>query len=254
MSDPESLARAFEGVHAIFVNTDFWTVYRPSIASGLDLDTCRELALAAEATNGRNAASAAASVPTLERFVYSALGPMKKASGGKYPHSYHWDGKAAIVDYILDEQPELAKKTSFIYVGAYATNPLLYPTLDQQTGEYTMVLPCPSTTRMPIIDAANSTGPFVRALVEDEEPGTKLIACDSYLDMGQILDTWSRVTGKTARFVEMPVEEMSKVTGIPREILDGPAFVGEFGYAAGISGVIEPEQLKKPMKTESFEE
>lgn len=50
---------------------------------------------------------------------------MKAASGGKYPHSNHWETKASIVEYIQAEQPELAKKTSYIYIGAYITNPFL---------------------------------------------------------------------------------------------------------------------------------
>jgi NmrA-like family len=61
--------------------------------------TSNELAFHLEVSHSTNIAKAAAGVQTLERFIYSALGPMKKRSRGKYPHSYHWDSKATIVEH-----------------------------------------------------------------------------------------------------------------------------------------------------------
>lgn len=69
---------------------------------------------------------------------------------------------------------------------------------------------------MPIIDAAESTGLFVRALVEDEEAGKRLLAYDSYL-------TIAEVVGKEAAFVEVSIELMHERFGIPVEVLDEPA-------------------------------
>jgi NmrA-like family len=93
-----------------------------------------EAAFDREVSHGRDVASAAASVgKSLGRFIYSTLGPTKAASGGKYPHSYHWEPKAAIVSYIEAEQPELAQKTSFTYLRAYTTNPLFTPRFDERT-------------------------------------------------------------------------------------------------------------------------
>jgi hypothetical protein len=60
---------------------------------------------------------------------------MKKLSGGKYFQSCHWESKAAIVEYIENELPNLAKKTSFVYLGAYNTNGLLAPRLDPLDGK-----------------------------------------------------------------------------------------------------------------------
>ena len=113
LSDVSSLSRAFEGANAIFVNTDFWASYRAATAAGQGEATkpSSELVFDEEVTNGKNAAIAAAAVPTLERFVYSALPPMRRHSKGKYSQSYHADSKATVVDYIESEQPGLAKKT-----------------------------------------------------------------------------------------------------------------------------------------------
>jgi hypothetical protein len=139
-------------------------------------------------SHGRDATSAAASAgKSLERFIYSVLEPMEATSGGKYSHSYHWESKAAIVSYIEAEQPELARKTSFTYLGVYITNPLFTPRFDERTGKWVFALPTKKEGRMPIIDPVQSTGPFVRTLVEDESLGTKLSAYGSYLNMTEIV-------------------------------------------------------------------
>ncbi|KAI0393151.1 NAD(P)-binding protein [Xylariaceae sp. FL0594] len=257
LDDQASLSRAFTGAHAIFVNTDFWATYGALIRSGVDFDASAKAGLETELRHGKHAAAAAATpavMETLERFVYSALGPMNRASGGKYPTSYHWEAKAAIVDHIESEQPELAKRTSIIYLGAYATNALLFPKPDPATGEYKIVIPCSGSTRFPITDEDNSTGVFVRALIEDEEPGTKLLAYDSYLTIDECIDIWSRATGKPARCESVTLEQMHERTGIPYEILWAPAHIEEFGYMAGIDNFIEPHQLKKKVTTPSWED
>ncbi|KAI0505464.1 NAD(P)-binding protein [Xylaria bambusicola] len=254
LADIPSLSRAFDGAHAIFLNTDFWATYRASALAGDDPEKSAKLGFETEIQHGKNAALAAAAVPTLERLVYSALGPMNAASGGKYPTSYHWETKALIVNYIEKEQPELAGKISFVYMGAYATNPLLSPKPDASTGEYRALLPCSGKTRMPICDETRSPGPFVRALVEDEAAGVKLLAYDSYLTMEEAVEAWSRVTGKSATVVALSIDEMSRRTGVPHEVLWAPAFVEEFGFMAGVEGFIEPAQLQKKVTTASYEE
>ncbi|KAI1819269.1 hypothetical protein F4861DRAFT_150793 [Xylaria intraflava] len=254
LDDQASLSRAFEGVHAIFLNTDFWEPYRSPALSRAEKDEKSEISYEKEVRHGKNAVLAAAGVPTLERLVYSALGPMRAASNGKYPTSYHWETKAAIVDYIEREQPDFAKKASFIYIGAYMTNRLISPKLDTSSGEYRVVLSCSGATRMPMIDEKNSTGVFVRALVEDEAPGTKLLAYDSYPTIEQGIATWSKVTGRPVNFVSLTIEQMHKLTGLPYELLWAPAFVEEYGYMGGIDNFIEPSQLKTKVTTPSFED
>ncbi|KAI0159804.1 NAD(P)-binding protein [Xylariaceae sp. FL1272] len=254
LSDKSSLSRAFEGSHAIFVNTDFWAAYRASVAAGDAPEKSSAIGWDTEILHGKNAAAAAAGVPTLEKFIYSALGPMKRASEGKYYRSMHWETKSAIVDYIENEQPELAKKSSFIYIGGYTTNQFLLPRPNPATGEYVMIAPCPATTRMPIIDAQNSPGPFVRALVEDEAPGKKLLAYDSYLNVDQVAEVWSKVTGKPSKYIGMTMEAVHHMTKIPFEVLEGAAFIGEYGYMGGIPNAIEPDQLKNKPNTPTYEE
>jgi hypothetical protein len=254
LNDEESLRRAFAGANAIFLNTDFWQPYRDALASGVDDLASAKQGYKVEITHGENAANVAATIPTLEKFIYSALGPMKKASGGKYSDSHHWETKAHIVDYIETQKPELAKKTSFIYVTCYISNPFLYPKFQPESKQFVSVMPARKTMRMPIIDAARSTGPFVRGLVEDEAAGMKLLAYDDYISMEELMKVWARVLGREVEYIQMTVKDMNEKLGIPVEILGGPAFVDEFGYTAGLENIVEPAQLKSRVQGQKFEE
>ncbi|KAJ5133795.1 uncharacterized protein N7443_004580 [Penicillium atrosanguineum] len=245
LSDLPSLRRGFTNAHAIFLNTDFWAPYVASKDS--------TQAYQVELLHGRNAALAAADIPSLERFVYSTLAPIKKHSRGKYSHSYHWDAKADVAQNILTETPQLAKKTSFVVIGAYAINPLFMPKITP-TGGYLFAIPGRRALKIPVIDTQGSTGHFVRALIEDEPAGTRLLAYDSYISMEEIVEVWKKVTGHNIEVVEMNAETMRREFGIPLEVLDAPWFIDEFGYTGGIEGVIDHEGLKVKVQTKSFEE
>lgn len=254
LNDQASLETAFAGVHAIFLNTDFWMPYRKILAEGKDPVTSAKEAFEIELNHGKNAAIAATQIPTLERVVYSALGPMKAASGGKYPDSHHWETKASIVDYIQAELPELAKKTSYIYIGAYITNPFLYPKFNEDKKQFFYEIPGGKHLRLPIINTAESTGPFVRTLVEDEDPQTKLMAYDDYRNVGEVAQLFSKALQKEVNVHNVGMQELHEKTGAPLEILGGPAFLSEYSYCAGISQVIEPRQLKNPPSAPTFAE
>lgn len=261
LEDVSSLEDAFRGAHAIFLNTDFWIPYGVAMSSGkYERHEASAVAFETELRHSRNAADAAVRVggETLGRFVYSALGPMKEVSGEKYPHCGHWDAKAASADYI---EGVLQGKASFYYPAAYSTNPFLlpqiYPHIPSKSGEeeYTLLLPAPITAHFPIVRERDSTGPFVRALVEDEEPGLKLLGCDCDIPIRQALDDWMAVTGKQANFVQTTEEEMHKATGLPYEVLDGPGYLGEYDFMAGVKGkVIRPEDLKNKVAVKTYKE
>lgn len=256
LSDPSSLSSAFHNATAIFVNTDFWTTWYPAKAAldaeGKSYESASEKAFAVETSHGKNAADAAAAVPSLQRFVYSALPAPSRVSNGLYTRSKHFEAKGWIVDYIESQKPELWTKTSLIYVGAYSSNRALQPRLDPSTGKYLYVLPLKPDTMMPITDVRASMGPFVRALIDGEDAGVKLLAYDSYLTPGQIAAAWSRATGKEAVVVPTTLEAMNADMGVDWEHLDAWGFINEYGYTAGVEGVIEPAQLKTPVKTKSW--
>lgn len=260
LDDPSSLEDAFRGAHAIFLNTDFWIPYVKALGSGTPREEASRVAFDTEVRHAKNATDAAVRVAgdTLERLVYSALGPMSKASGGKYPHCLHWETKAVAADYVEAAFPD---KASFLYPGAYSTNTFLFPQkyahLPGGDGvpEYTLLVPAPITAKFPVIREDQSTGPFVRALVEDEEPGLKLLGYDCDVEFGQALEDWKAVTGKDARFLQVTEEQMHRDVGLPFETLDGPAFLGEFDFMAGVEGkVIRPDGLKNKVPVKTYRE
>lgn len=263
LSNPDTLARAFHNAHAIFLNTDFWMTYRALAATTMtqEGDASDEekpdpskVAYQTEVSHGKNAAEAASRIPTLERLVYSALPAITKLTSAKY-QSNHADSKGAVVDYIETELPHLAQKTSFIYLGAYNTNPLLSPKLDPSDSKYRYILPLSKAARMPIIDVKESTGLFVRALIEDEAPGTKLLAYDngSYLAYGEICDIWSKASGQEADFMTVTVRFLHETMKIPMEFISSLPALEEYGYT-GPMKVIEPGDLKTDVRTKSWEE
>ncbi|KAF7179164.1 hypothetical protein CNMCM7691_008095 [Aspergillus felis] len=248
LSDLNSLRRAFKDATALFLNTDFWGPYRATRDTALAYET--------EIMHGRNAAIAAGEVSSLQSLVYSTLPGMKELSGGKYAHAHHCDTKAEIAK-ILQGEPGLSGKVSFLVLGAYATNALFLPSV-VAAGEGKRVLrftiPGKKTLRVPIVAAESSTGEFVRAMVEREserETGSWVLGCDSYLSMGEVVDVWKRVTGWEVGVEEVDVREMHERFKIPWEVLDAPQFMAEFGYTGSLE-VMMPEQLG--IRTKSFEE
>ncbi|KIN00739.1 hypothetical protein OIDMADRAFT_29813 [Oidiodendron maius Zn] len=72
---------------------------------------------------GKNIIDAVATVGTsLERFVWSTLSKAREWSKGKYRGIYHFNSKAAVVDYMNEGYPEVAKKTSLLQLGLFVTN------------------------------------------------------------------------------------------------------------------------------------
>lgn len=98
--------------------TNFWEhlfTGKTAIESG-EIEKVQALALA----------KAAAKSSTLEHYVWSSMPPARKTSGGKCPVP-HMDYKAEVDEIIRKEMPELAKKTTFVYFGYYASNMAYLP-------------------------------------------------------------------------------------------------------------------------------
>src|SRR4051794_6119926 len=75
LNDVDSLRQAFSGAHVIFLNTDFWATY-VSLKQTQGVDAARDAGLETEIRHATNAANAAQATDSLERLIYSALGPM----------------------------------------------------------------------------------------------------------------------------------------------------------------------------------
>ncbi|KUJ06517.1 NAD(P)-binding protein [Mollisia scopiformis] len=247
LSDVSSLSQAFSNANTIFLNTDFWENFVAAGKAPQQGISSDKAAFQKEILYGKNAVQAASAVPSLDRIIYSAIPGVTKGSGGKYS-VHHADSKGTIVEYILDDS-NLAKKASFIYLGAYTTNALLAPRFIGEN--YAFVLPFSKSDTFPIIDPEHSTGPFVCALL-DEDVGTNLLAYDSYLSFGEVQDLWSKASGEDAGYMQATVE-MFRAQGVSEEMLNALEAMKEFGYMGELN-FIEPSQLKSKVQTKSFEQ
>jgi hypothetical protein len=260
LSDLSSLSKGFANINAIFLNTKFLGNIQGNITG--EAFRRREVSqwsgFQHQSPAWKNAAIAAAGVPSLECFVYSALPPMKAHSNGSHGNGNHWDTKAMVIEYILNEQPELAEKVSLNYLCGYNTDPMLIPRFNPASGKYSFALPLAKDVRISIIDPKEPTGPFVLPLVEDEDAGTKLLAYDakSYLTIGEIVDLWSKTSGQ-----DVVLQSMS--SWLPRlgtRSLASQwrclcAWIHQRVWVYGwVNNFLEPSQLEKQVKTQSFED
>lgn len=126
LNSAESLETAFENADYIFAYTDFSGIVRGPEVMGKFKSGELSPPIGAESykiefRQGKNVADAAATVPGLKRLVWSALPHVKRASNGKYTQVYHFDAKAEVFEYMLENKP-LEGKVSAAHMGAFVTN------------------------------------------------------------------------------------------------------------------------------------
>ena len=126
LNDLESLHSVFNGANYIFAYTDFGGIVggpdvmgkfkAGQISSPVGAESFR-----IEVKHGKNVADAAATVPGLERLVWSAMPDAKKWSKGKYTQVFHFDAKAAVTEYMLSLKA-LEGKVSMVQLGIFMNN------------------------------------------------------------------------------------------------------------------------------------
>jgi hypothetical protein len=265
MDNVESLVTAFAGAQAIFTMTDYWYPIRdPAVRAkaterGISSDQiCAEL----ETQRGRNMALAAASPQvqkTLERYVWSSLGDVSRLSGGKFTHVWHFDSKAAVEQYIREDagmaKSGLTDKASFIHVGLYTDNWRRSGAeiqKDPVTGGYWHVWFDDCRTRLPFVWARKDTGPLVKKLVEDVQPGARLLAVSQFAHYREFMAVWSKTLGvKLAgedgikRISEQEFRDMlSPIEDIRDHLMSTWLFFFNFGYNGSDPKTIYPKYVR----------
>ncbi|KAK1722703.1 hypothetical protein CaCOL14_000089 [Colletotrichum acutatum] len=230
------LKSAFEDATAIFAVTDFWSAIKTEEVRHRVQSEGIDLAIATqdlEETWGRNIATAAAGISTLERFIFSSLPPVSQLSQGKLKHVHHFDGKANVVQYIQQNHPTLWVKTSQILVGFYNSNILsdsyFGPNFNPLTGKTEFEGPVSDDNLIPFIDAPSSTGNFVKALILDVPAGTILAAYDEMKSLGECVEFLRRETGRDFVFVQRNVDEMAAESPLGREAPESWVWLAEYG-------------------------
>jgi hypothetical protein len=180
LSAPEEVLRAFASAHAVFAVT---TMYNG--------DMEREI------QQGKNIADAAAASKDLQHFVWSTLPSASAVSAGKISVP-HMDGKAQVDEYIINDLPMLANKTTFYWGGLYAENvkyPSYAPSLLTGAQRHVWIQPVKQSTVVPMVgDHSINTGIFVRRILGKPEqclPGKYVFGVVDWLAHGALLRDWA---------------------------------------------------------------
>jgi uncharacterized protein YbjT (DUF2867 family) len=206
VDDLASLKTAFAGSNIIFAVTVFQEAI---IAHG-----SQEKAMEVEAAQGINLArAAAATLPSLEHYIWSTLPNAKAVSAGKHLVP-HFESKNRVDAHIREHERDLLRKTTFLWVGTYHSNyrapfhaPCWIPTANKyiQFGSF-----APDAPLVSIGDVSRNLGLFVRAAVEQPEKtanGGIVLAASETKTVDEMLQLWARVKGTKAQFVRVSKED-----------------------------------------------
>ncbi|KAK2034942.1 NmrA-like family protein [Colletotrichum zoysiae] len=222
LEDVASLKDAFRGVNAIFSVTNYWEpFFRPDCRAKAQEQgvSCRKFAYDVEYRQGRNIVDAAATtVESLDEngFLVSTLSHAGRCSGGRFKELYHFDAKADIFPYYVnDKYPALAAKMSCIHTGFFYTSYRILPNSyfrKNSDGTFTMAFTTSPDKPIPHFAPASDMGNFTYA-VSQMPPGKAYMAEGTTCTWPQFLETWAKVTGVKADYKQVSPAEMIEATG-----------------------------------------
>ncbi|CAN8101108.1 unnamed protein product [Discula destructiva] len=226
--DKTSLVKAMQGAYAVFTVTNYWD----------------KMDMQLEIQQGKNLADAAKEAG-VQHYIWSSLLNVNKLTDGKLPHVYHFDSKALVEDYVREQ----GIPASFFMPGFFMSNipgGMLRPS-PQANGAWTLALPIPASTPIPLFDPAD-TGKWIKAIVLGDRAallGKRLLAATRYATPAEIVAEFKEVfpeAGATASFYELPQETFlgaMRGMGLPDyaavEMLENMLLMSVKGYFGGES-------------------
>lgn len=236
MNSVESLTNALKGTHTVFLVTNYWETANGDI----------------EYSQGKNVTDVAKNIGVYH-IIFSSLPHVTEATNGRLSHVPHFDSKANIEKYIK----ESGLQCTFVLPGYYMSN-FMQMFRKGENGVYQLFLPVDrQKAKFPLFDAAQDTGKqfhaalmecsdaltlpglFVRAALKnlDKFEGKHVLAAAAYYTPEEIVDTFSKVTGKKAVFVQVTPEQYKAPLpeAVAQEFLENQLFVEDPGYYLGES-------------------
>lgn len=187
-----------------------------------------------EAELGKQQADAAVEAG-VQHIVYSGLEDVDKITGGE-KWAPHFTDKAKVEEYIRT----MPVVSSFVYLALYYTNLLEYyqPHMDGDTLVFPIYLP--KDFRAPFVDPLTAAGPAVVEIFgnRDKYAGQSLPVIGDIISPGEMVETFSRVTGKKAVYSSAYTREellhhfpaFGANEGLVRESLGMVEYAVEYGY------------------------
>ncbi|KAL3451116.1 NmrA family transcriptional regulator [Aspergillus insuetus] len=210
---PSSLTAAVQGAYALFGVTDFWDSKSPSteIAQGKAI---ADAALAAGVTV----------------MIFSSLPSISKMSNGEVTSLPQFDSKAVVEEYIRG----LPFPVSVFYLAGWYMQNIWHDMAPQvqiqPDGTAIYPLPWPGSTKLPWIDITD-TGKYLAPALHNPQKynGARLTAASAYYSAQEIVETWSRVSGRTVRLPEPEEYEKFMIGPFQQSVLGGLLEYGYFG-------------------------
>ncbi|GAA5982734.1 hypothetical protein JCM11641_007771 [Rhodosporidiobolus odoratus] len=198
VSKREDLDKAFAGADiflyvptfpAFIAVTDFW----------------QHMSIEREIAGGKRLVNAAKAAGTVKLLIWSGLESVKKITDGKYSNVDHFDGKAQVTNYTRVSGIPSSVVQALLYMSNFHLAMGL-PSKNEN-GKAVFAFPLSGDAKMPFIDTPKDHGAFVRAAIEQLEPGTEVLACSEQKNMSQIAAEWTEVTSIKAIFQQVSRED-----------------------------------------------
>ncbi|CAI7628464.1 hypothetical protein N7533_008606 [Penicillium manginii] len=230
----ESLSAALKGSHTVFLVTNYWETMNADV----------------EFSQGKNVADVSKAIG-VSHLIFSSLHNVTEQTKGRLSHVPHFDSKANVEKYIRAS----GLGCSFILPGYYMSN--FTQMLNRaEDGSYQLFYPVSNEAKFPLFDAAQDTGLFVKVAIKHavQLKDKQVLAAAKYYTPQEIVDIFSRVTGKTAVFLQISPEQYkaSLPAAVATEYLENQLFVEEPGYYLGES--LEPTLKLLDSKPTTWEE
>jgi uncharacterized protein YbjT (DUF2867 family) len=171
----------------------------------------------------------------VQQVIFSALENVEKITEGK-KWAPHFTDKARVEEYIRT----LPVVSSFVYLAYFYTNFVEYyqPRMDGDTLVFPIYLP--KDYRAPFVDPLTATGPAVLEVLDHPEKyaGKSLPVIGDMITPGEMVETFTRVTGKKAAYSSAFTREellhhfppFAAMEGFVDESMGMVQYTVEYGY------------------------
>lgn len=184
------------------------------------------------------------SVSTTFSIIIPGITILKRTavSKGALPGVHHFDSKAKIEDYVRS----IGIPATYFLPGFYMSN-LPGGMLRQAppNNDWTLALPIPGTSPVPLLNTAGDTGKFVKGILLNREKtlGKRIYGATDYYTLEEMVKQFKELypeAGKTAKTLELPHQVFKDIlgkSGMPEEgreeLLQNMRLLNEFGYYGG---------------------
>ncbi|KZM20787.1 uncharacterized protein EKO05_0002647 [Ascochyta rabiei] len=215
LSSKSSVTEALQGSDTVFLVTNYWESAKYDV----------------EFSQGKNVADAAKEVG-VQHLIFSSLLHVGKVTEGRLSHVPHFEAKADIEQYI-----KASGVPASFYLPGYFMSNFHMMVQKGEDGSLSLALPVGKDAKFPLIDAAEDTGKFIKAIIKNRDAtlGKQLLGAEKYYTAEQILSELEATTSKKTNYIQLSAEQYKSFlpSFMAEEMLENHLFVENPGYYNG---------------------